>query len=153
MKNTLAYGLSKFRIKSIEVDVNSLIVSKTFLFTQKVFTINGFEICKVKAEIQLDSMLIKGNYTLSSLFTSANGPFTVTLKNVVAKGNASVAVELDGKIRTQDISMDMTFSDLATDFQNLGTFCLPPKFRFVRIIYSKLLLYRIYGQHIPRYHQ
>lgn len=75
---------------------------------------------KVKAEIQLDSMLISGNYSLSSLFSSAKGPFTVTLKNVVAKGNASVAVERDGKIRTQDISMDMGFSSLTTDFKNLG---------------------------------
>lgn len=66
-------------------------------------------------------MKIKGNYTLSSLFTSASGPFTVELKNVVAKGNASIAVERDGKVRTQDISMDMTFSDMSMDFQNLGT--------------------------------
>lgn len=65
-------------------------------------------------------MLIKGNYTLQSFFTSANGPFTVTLKNVIAKGNASVAVERDGKIKTQEIAMDMNFSDLAMDFQNLG---------------------------------
>lgn len=76
----------------------------------------------MKAEIQLDLMLIKGNYTLSSLFSKANGPFEVTLKNVAAKGNASIAVERDGKLRTQDISMDMTFSDLQTDFQNLGTY-------------------------------
>lgn len=74
----------------------------------------------MKSEIQLDVMLIKGNYTLSTLFTSANGPFTVTLKNVIAKGNASVAVERDGKIRTQEIAMDMNFSDLTMDFQNLG---------------------------------
>lgn len=65
-------------------------------------------------------MQIKGNYTLSSLFSSANGPFTVTITNVIAKGNASVAVERDGKIRTQDISMDMSFSKLESDFKNLG---------------------------------
>lgn len=75
---------------------------------------------KVKAEIQLDVMLIKGNYTLSSFFSTAKGPFTVAVKNVAAKGNASVAVERDGKIRTQEISMDMTFSDMTMDFQNLG---------------------------------
>lgn len=44
----------------------------------------------------------------------------VTIKNVIAKGNASVAVERDGKIRTQDISMDMSFSKLESDFKNLG---------------------------------
>lgn len=99
MKDASAYGLSKFRIKSVAFDVNQLMV---------------------KAEIQLDLMLIKGNYTLSSLFSSANGPFTVTIKNVIAKGNASVSVERDGKIRTQDISMDLTFSKLESDFKNLG---------------------------------
>lgn len=66
-------------------------------------------------------MHIIGNYTLSSLFSSAKGPFNVTLTDVVAKGNASVAVERDGKIRTQEISMDMSFSGLTTDFKNLGT--------------------------------
>lgn len=65
-------------------------------------------------------MIIKGNYTLKSFFSSANGPFIVVIKNVIANGNASVAVERDGKVRTQDISMDMSFSDLTTDFQNLG---------------------------------
>lgn len=77
---------------------------------------------KVKAEVQLDVMLVKGNYTLNWLFSSASGPFTVILKNVVAKGNATVAVERDGKIRTQDITMDMLFSDMKMDFQNLGEF-------------------------------
>lgn len=75
---------------------------------------------KVNAEIQLDVMHIIGSYKLSTLFSSARGPFNVTLTNVVAKGNASVAVERDGKIRTQDISMDMHFSGLTTDFRNLG---------------------------------
>lgn len=65
-------------------------------------------------------MHIIGNYTLSTLFSSARGPFNVTLTNVVAKGNASVAVERSGKIRTQEISLDMNFSGLTTDFQNLG---------------------------------
>lgn len=74
----------------------------------------------MKAEIQLDKMWIEGNYTLTSFLSKASGPFTVVLKNVAAKGNASVAVGRDGKLRTQDISMDMTFSDLQTDFQNLG---------------------------------
>lgn len=65
-------------------------------------------------------MHIIGNYTLSSLWSSTKGPFNVTLTDVVAKGNASVAVERDGKLRTQEISMDMTFQGLTTDFKNLG---------------------------------
>lgn len=65
-------------------------------------------------------MQIMGNYTLSSFLSHTSGPFNVTLTDVVAKGNASVAVERDGKIRTQHISMDMYFSSLTTDFKNLG---------------------------------
>ncbi|XP_031632293.1 uncharacterized protein LOC116346401 [Contarinia nasturtii] len=99
MKDTLAHGLSKFRIRKMGIDVNRLMV---------------------KAEIQLDVMYIIGNYTLSSLFSSTSGPFNVTLTNVTAKSNASVAVERDGKIRTQDIVMDMNFAGLTTDFKNLG---------------------------------
>lgn len=117
MKNTLAYGLSKFRIKNVAIDINQLKVNIIKLLFSNYSYIH---IEKVKAEIQLDVMHIIGNYTLSSLFSSTNGPFNVTLTNVVAKGNASVAVERDGNIRTQDISMDMNFSGLTTDFKNLG---------------------------------
>lgn len=63
---------------------------------------------------------MKGDYTFTSLFTKASGPFTVTLKNVVVKGNATLGVERDGQIRTQSIIMDMGFSDMSMDFQNLG---------------------------------
>lgn len=75
---------------------------------------------QVKAGIQLDQMNVKGNYSLSSFFTTANGPFTIVLKNVFVKGNASLAVERDGRIRTKDIKMDISFKDMAVDFQNLG---------------------------------
>lgn len=77
-------------------------------------------VLKANAEIQLDEMLVKGDYILSSLFTKASGPFTVILKNVVVKGNATIGVERDGKVRTQEIAMDMSFSDMSMDFQNLG---------------------------------
>lgn len=69
-------------------------------------------------------MTVKGNYTLSSFFTRTEGPFTVILKDVFVKGNASLAVERDGKIRTQQIKMDMTFADMSMDFQNLGIYKL-----------------------------
>lgn len=65
-------------------------------------------------------MNVKGNYTLTSFFSKAEGPFTVVLKNVFVQGNASLAVERDGRIRTKDIKMDISFKDMAMDFQNLG---------------------------------
>lgn len=73
-------------------------------------------------------MFVKGNYTLSSFFTSANGPFTIILKKVVAKCNATVGVERDGKVRTEDIAIDLGFADMTMDFQNLGMVASsPPK--------------------------
>lgn len=99
MKNTLAYGMSKFRLKTIRSDLNSM---------------------QVQASILLDEMLVRGNYTMRSFLSSADGPFTVTLKKVFVQGNASLGVERDGRIRTQDIRMDISFADMAMDFQNLG---------------------------------
>lgn len=75
---------------------------------------------KVKAEIEFDEVRVIGNYTLSSLFSTTRGPFFVTLTHIVATGNASIGVELDGIIRTQNILMDINFANLTMDFQNLG---------------------------------
>lgn len=99
MKKVYAYDLSKFRIKYIKGDLKDM---------------------KVNAGIQLDVMKVNGLYTLSSFFSKAEGPFTILLKNVFVIGNASLGVERSGKIRTQDIEMDITFSDMSMDFQNLG---------------------------------
>lgn len=49
-----------------------------------------------------------------------SGPFTITLKNVFVNGNATIGVERDGKLRTQNISIDITFEDMNMDFKNLG---------------------------------
>ncbi|XP_055636099.1 uncharacterized protein LOC129775402 [Toxorhynchites rutilus septentrionalis] len=99
MKNVLAYGLSKFRIKFFTTELNTM---------------------KVQTAVQIDEMQVKGNYTMSTFFNRAEGPFTVVLKNVLTKGNVSLGVERDGKVRTQDISLDITFDDMSMDFQNLG---------------------------------
>uniref|UniRef100_W8BJW5 Uncharacterized protein n=1 Tax=Ceratitis capitata TaxID=7213 RepID=W8BJW5_CERCA len=99
MMKVKAYGLSKFRIDSIKADLKEM---------------------KVEAGIQLDEMNVKGMYTLSALFTRANGPFTVVLRNVYVKANAALAVETDGHLTTDQIKMDITFGDMSMDFQNLG---------------------------------
>lgn len=35
-------------------------------------------------------------------------------------GNATVGVERDGKLRTQNINIDIQFADMTMDFKNLG---------------------------------
>ncbi|XP_030556609.1 uncharacterized protein LOC115759729 [Drosophila novamexicana] len=99
MMKVKAYGLSKFRIASINAD---------------------FKEMKIEAGIQLDEMLVKGNYILSSFFSKTNGPFTVLLKNVYVRGSATLGVERDGHLTTEQIKMDITFGEMAMDFQNLG---------------------------------
>ncbi|KAL7741109.1 hypothetical protein ACLKA6_018142 [Drosophila palustris] len=99
MLKVKAYGLSKFRIASINADFKDMMV---------------------ETGIQLDEMLVKGNYVLSSFFSKANGPFTVILKNVYVRGSATLMVESDGHLTTDQIKMDITFGDMAMDFQNLG---------------------------------
>lgn len=70
--------------------------------------------------VELDEMLVKGSYTLSSLFSKANGPFQVVMKNVKVMGVATLAVERSGHLSTDHIKMDITFQNMAMDFQNLG---------------------------------
>ncbi|XP_017858072.1 PREDICTED: uncharacterized protein LOC108610464 isoform X1 [Drosophila arizonae] len=99
MLKVKAYGLSKFRISTVDVD---------------------FKKMKAKAGIQLDQMLVKGNYILSSFFSKANGPFTVILKKVYVRCSVTLGVERDGHLTTEHIDMDITFGEMAMDFQNLG---------------------------------
>lgn len=101
MQKVMSHGLSKFRIKHIKTDLKEL---------------------QVKAGVQIDELILLGNYTMSSLFSRSVGPFKISIKDVYVQGNATLAVEVDGKIRTQDIKMDVKFADMNMDFQNLGLF-------------------------------
>lgn len=74
----------------------------------------------MEAGVQLDQLLVKGDYTMSSFFSSANGPFTVVLKKVYVQATASLTVERDGHLTTDEIKMDITFGDMTMDFQKLG---------------------------------
>lgn len=120
--NALAHGLSKFRIKNIALDVHHMLVETLCCHFNcvEISIVFFFLNQKIKAEIEFDEVRVVGNYTLSSLFSSAQGPFFVTLTHIVATGNASIAVELDGIIRTQNILLDVNFANLTMDFKNLG---------------------------------
>ncbi|KAH8409383.1 hypothetical protein KR222_002182, partial [Zaprionus bogoriensis] len=109
MHGSKAYGLSKFRIDTINVDFKAMKASEP-----ESHPIIPF------AGVQLDELLVKGNYQLSSFFSSANGPFTVVLKKVYVRGLVTLAVQRDGQLTTDSIKMDITFGDMTMDFQNLG---------------------------------
>lgn len=52
--------------------------------------------------------------------SKSNGPFHVILKNVTVTAAANLMVQMDGQLTTDTINMDITFKDMAMDFQNLG---------------------------------
>lgn len=100
MTNVAIYGLSKFRIKYSKIDLNSL---------------------RATAIIYLEKMHMEGTYTLSAMFTTRTGPFTVDMQDVYTYANITLGVNLEGKIETQDISMDIiSEKNIAVDFKNLG---------------------------------
>uniref|UniRef100_A0A182VQ84 Hemolymph juvenile hormone binding protein n=1 Tax=Anopheles minimus TaxID=112268 RepID=A0A182VQ84_9DIPT len=99
LRNVLAHGMSRFRIRFLRTELNSM---------------------SVTAQISIDEITVNGNYTMSTFFNRAEGPFTVLMRNVLTKANVSLAVERDGTLRTKDIELDIAFDDMAMDFQNLG---------------------------------
>ncbi|XP_075154001.1 uncharacterized protein LOC142227374 isoform X2 [Haematobia irritans] len=99
MYQVKSYGLSKFRIVSIKADLNGMTVD---------------------CAVELDELITKGMYTLTSFFSKANGPFIVILRKVLITGTAILAVQRDGHLLTDHIKMDVTFADMSMDFQNLG---------------------------------
>ncbi|KAK9889045.1 hypothetical protein WA026_004326 [Henosepilachna vigintioctopunctata] len=100
-KNVNIYGLKKFKIKYIKANIAKMTVD-------------------VGLEIGVLETL--GNYTLSSFFTSAKGPFTVKMTNLSIEAVASMKVERTGKLEAQEINMDMNFKDISMNFENLGFF-------------------------------
>ncbi|KAL0278680.1 UNVERIFIED_CONTAM: hypothetical protein PYX00_000431 [Menopon gallinae] len=98
-KSVKVYGLSKFRIVHIRSNLADM---------------------EVSVGMSIDQLLIKGKYRLSSFFQSSSGPFTVTLDDVFITGIASLEVNRDGKLEAQDINMDITFQNIALNFENLG---------------------------------
>ncbi|CAG9768950.1 unnamed protein product [Ceutorhynchus assimilis] len=95
------YGLKKFKIEHVTADI---------------------AVMKVEAALLLEKLDVIGNYTLKTWFSSAHGPFTVKLTKVHVKATANLEVQKNGSLEAQDIAMDITFKDMAMDFQGLGFF-------------------------------
>ncbi|XP_011501437.1 PREDICTED: uncharacterized protein LOC105365056 [Ceratosolen solmsi marchali] len=93
------YGLSKFRIEHIRSEL---------------------ALMQVSVALHIESLDIRGLYTLSSWLSSSAGDFTVKLTGVNIQGLARLEVGNDGKLHAQDIDMDLTFDNIDMDFQNLG---------------------------------
>ncbi|XP_073947386.1 uncharacterized protein [Choristoneura fumiferana] len=97
-KNTLVHGISKFRILHIDAEIGKM---------------------EVNAALLIDKLQARGNYTMSSWVSRARGPFTVDVTGLKITAKANLGVEREGKLRAQDIAIDISFSTMAANFENL----------------------------------
>lgn len=77
-------------------------------------------IFEVSVAVRIDSLDIRGLYTLASWLSRSAGNFTVKLTDVNVEGIARLEVANDGKLQAQNIDMDLTFNKIDLDFTNLG---------------------------------
>ncbi|XP_063547402.1 uncharacterized protein LOC134754875 isoform X1 [Cydia strobilella] len=99
--NTAVYGISKFRILHVDAEIGAM---------------------EVNAAMLIDKLQARGNYTMSTWVNKAQGPFTVDVTGLRLTAKANLGVERDGKLRAQDILMDISFNTISMNFQNLGLF-------------------------------
>ncbi|XP_049887820.1 uncharacterized protein LOC126382116 [Pectinophora gossypiella] len=100
-KNTAVYGISKFRIIYINAEIGAM---------------------EVHAAMIIDKLQARGNYTMSTWLNRAQGPFTVDITGLKITARANLGVERDGKLRAQDINIDLGFNTINVNFENLGFF-------------------------------
>ncbi|CAK1548666.1 unnamed protein product [Leptosia nina] len=98
-RNTAVYGISKFRILHVEAEIGAM---------------------EVNAALAIDTLQARGNYTMTTWLSKVQGPFTVDVTGIKVTAKATLGVERDGKIRTQDIIIDIGFSNIAMNFENAG---------------------------------
>ncbi|KAK5639517.1 hypothetical protein RI129_012009 [Pyrocoelia pectoralis] len=95
------YGLSKFRISHVTVDLAKM---------------------QVEAALRIEVLYVMGNYTLSTWLSKSQGPFTVQLSDVFVQAVAKLEVEDEGKLEAQEMNMDITLKNIAMNFERLGFF-------------------------------
>lgn len=118
--NVKLYGLKNFRIDHINADLSAM---------------------KVEAALTIEKLDVKGNYTLSALFSRSKGPFTVVLTKVYVVAVASLEVERNGQLEAQEMDMDIKFKDISMDFKGLGFFAnmFQGKFQYIYIYIWKII--------------
>ncbi|KAJ2943923.1 hypothetical protein O0L34_g8243 [Tuta absoluta] len=97
--NTLLYGVSKFRIVYVQVDIGAM---------------------EVRAFLVMDKLQARGNYTMSTWLNRAQGPYTVDISGLKVKARANLGVDRNGKLKAEGMNMDLGFSTINVNFQNLG---------------------------------
>ncbi|GBP66850.1 hypothetical protein EVAR_98804_1 [Eumeta japonica] len=98
-ENVALHGINKFRIIYVNAEVASM---------------------EVNAAMSIRNLQALGNYTMSTWLSKSRGPFTVNLTNIKVTARATLGVERDGKLRAQQIDIDVSFQSIDMNFENLG---------------------------------
>lgn len=93
-----------------------------FNFGFSMMNMKGKCIFEVSVVVRIDKLDIRGLYTLSSWLSRSTGNFTSKLTGVNVEGLARLEVATDGKLKAENIDMDLTFDKIDLDFKNLGFF-------------------------------
>ncbi|CAH0722883.1 unnamed protein product, partial [Brenthis ino] len=96
---TKLYGVNKFRMPYIIADLGKMQCSAT---------------------LELDNLQIRGKYSYNMFLNSHQGSFTANITGIRNIAVATLGVERDGKLRAQNISIDITFKNIAVNFENAG---------------------------------
>lgn len=100
-ENVKVYSLSQFRVDHVTADLAAM---------------------QVDAAISIDVLTVLGNYTLSTWLSRSQGPFTVKLSGVFVQAVTRLEVERGGQLEAQEMNMDITFKNIAMNFERLGFF-------------------------------
>lgn len=97
--NVTVHGMSQFRFHEASVNLTAM---------------------KATVTARIAVANITGNYTLCPWWSCSNGGFTVSLEGVLVSGVAGLEVGPGGRLRAEEIGMDVVFDKIEMDFQNLG---------------------------------
>lgn len=74
---------------------------------------------QVEAAMFIDKLLTSGQYRYSSFMLSRNGIYSVDIRNLLVTARANLGVQRDGKLRAQDITMDLKHESIDVNFENI----------------------------------
>ncbi|XP_049814745.1 uncharacterized protein LOC126262276 [Schistocerca nitens] len=99
LKESKVYGLSQFRIEHVRTNLKDT---------------------QMSVGVSIEKLEVVGRYTLRAWLSGSHGPYTVTMTGVQVEGLAMLEVQRDGSLAAEEIQMDISFSDIDMNFENLG---------------------------------
>ncbi|XP_050665578.1 uncharacterized protein LOC126965858 isoform X2 [Leptidea sinapis] len=114
LKNTSVQGISKFRVIYVKAEIAQL---------------------ECTTVLSIDKLKVKGNYTLNTIFKKYSGNYTADVLGIKTTAIATLGVEKDGRVRVQNISMDISFKNIET----IKPYVLKDAYKKVKVEVNKRL--------------